>query len=138
MTKPFVPKKPQLLEADHGRQLALWLSRRNILFVHVPNEGVRSVMGNVDAQRQGLQPGAPDYLIFTTPPLRFHDEWADPRVGVAIELKKIGWKPRNVRDKLRFEKQKLFLADLAEVGWATRVCYGWEDAVKFLQELGYE
>lgn len=136
MTKPFVPKTPQLLEADHGRQLALWLSRRNILFVHVPNEGVRSVMGNVDAQRQGLQPGAPDYLIFGGPQHLQPGEWWHR--GAAIELKKIGWRPRNARDKLRFEKQQKFLADLAQCGWAVRVCYGWEDAVKFLQELGYE
>lgn len=136
MTKPFVPKTPQLLEADHARQLALWLDRRKILFVHVPNEGVRSVMGNVDAQRQGLQPGAPDYLIFSMPAMLRPGGgfWR----GTAIELKKIGWKPRNARDKLRFEKQKNFLKALADVGWAARVCYGWEDAVKFLQELGYE
>lgn len=128
-------QSPTLKEADHGRLLATWLSRRNILFVHVPNEGVRSVMGATDTIRQGLQPGAPDYLIFSKP-LR---GWKIvPYMGVAIELKRIGWKPRNARDKLRFEKQKLFLAALKACGWAARVCYGWEDAVKFLQELGYE
>lgn len=118
-----------LLEKDDGKLLAKWLTRRNILFLHVPNEGVRSVMEASSLIAQGLQPGAPDYLIFTPP--------ETGECGVAIELKKVGWKPRNAKDKMRLALQHAFLASLEDAGWTTKICYGWEDAVKFLEGLGY-
>jgi hypothetical protein len=117
-----------LKEADHGVLLAKWLTRRGVMFVHIPNEGVRSVATATSLIRQGLQPGAPDYLIF---------DGRDGGCGVAIELKRVGWKPKNRQDKARFELQKAFLAALDNRGWCTRVCYGWEDAVAFLESLGY-
>lgn len=125
-----------LKEADHGRLLATWLKQRGILFLHVPNEGVRSVMTASDLIKQGLQPGAPDYLIFSVRPSPPPGNYPPP-AGVAIELKRVGWKPKNKADKARLLMQQEFLDNLAREGWATKICYGWEDAVKFLQELGY-
>lgn len=129
-----------LREADHGRLLAEWLRRKGLLFIHVPNEGERSVALNTDLIRQGLTPGACDYLVFKPVRYLFGSEFEPPAirfVGTAIELKRVGWKPRNKADKARLILQQEFLAQLESVGWAAKICYGWEDAVKFLQELGY-
>lgn len=116
-------KAPKLLEADHARLLTTWLTRHKLTFLHIPNEGMRSAAGHNDARRQGLSPGAPDYLIFGR------------TINIAIELKPIGWKPRNARERARHELQKAWLARLAELGWKTRVCFGWEDAASWIVEV---
>lgn len=126
-----MPNADTLKEKDHGKLLATWLRRRNIFFCHIPNEGARSLMENMSLLQQGLEPGACDYLIFR------HVTIFDDTPGAAIELKRVGWKPRSAKDKARFMLQKQFLARLEERGWKTKVCYGWEDAVRFLEDLGY-
>ena len=74
---------------------------------------------------EGMQPGAPDYLIFVrveaSPDLR----------GVAIEMKR---RPPDYRGPTLSQRQ--WLAGLAAEGWATHVAKGAEDAIAYCQGLG--
>ena len=70
----------------------------------------------------GLATGMPDYLVFS--PARHA-----PR-GVALELKRVG-------GRCATPQQLRWLADLAALGWQTRVCYGALDAIDWLEGLGY-
>ncbi len=117
-----------LTEAQEGRLLASWLRKRqNILFCHVPNEGDgRGAIGNAHLVAQGLQKGAPDYLIFTPPPFLVRCP------GVAIELKRETYSPSDVSPE-----QQRWLSDLRALGWQTTVAGGCADAVRFLNGLGY-
>lgn len=87
-------------------KLAEWLRHNKILFLHVPNEGERSIGTAVTLKRMGLSPGAPDILIFDTPDDRYN--------GVAIELKVDGKKPS--------KEQRTWIRDLRQRGWAAEVC----------------
>lgn len=108
-------------ERDHGRLLATWLTRRGIVFLHVPNEGVRSLVAGAELRRQGLQKGFPDYLILSA-------SKACPR-GCAIELKS---------EKGHVSKeQRAWLEKLDNLGIVTHIARGWESAVKFLEDWGY-
>lgn len=110
-------------EAEDAVVLTAWLRGASLLFLHVPNEGKRSGRTGAFLRRTGLAKGAPDYLVFTPPPL------VDVR-GVAIELK-------SLRGRATPE-QRQWLADLESAGWAAQVCRGWRAAVEFLESLGFK
>ena len=120
----------ELLERDHGKLFATQLSRWRLCYLHVPNEGQRSVMEASALIEEGMRPGACDYLVFTVPAgAKFK--------GVGLELKRPGWVPKNAKDKKRFAAQVQFLKELADNGWATKICYGWQAAVAWMEMLGY-
>ena len=72
----------------------------------------------------GLSKGAPDLLVFDSPPN------APGNRGVAIEMKRVGG------DKPSPE-QRAWHADLQSRGWVVLVCYGASDALRELARLGY-
>lgn len=114
-------KPTKKTEFNEQRILVDWLDNKNILFCHVPNGGLRR---NTAAfyKHIGLKKGVPDILIFTKPP-----RWPSIR-GIAIELK--------VSSGLRKE-QKEWLLSLKSENWITYVAYSGEDAIVFLEQLGF-
>ena len=95
-----------------------------INWFHPPNGGHRNVVVAKKLKAQGVKRGVPDVMIVDRPP-------ANPKnVGVAIELK------RRKGGSLTKE-QKRWLRILSEKGWAVAVCRGADEAIKFLEELGY-
>lgn len=119
MRKPPAPK-----EAEEQRTLADYLNRRQFSWIHVPNEGKRSIVGHVDMKRQGLSKGFPDNLIFDTPTLHPNAK------GLAIELKRID----RTRSKPTPE-QEAWLVELKLRGWITAVCYGAWEAVERIERV---
>lgn len=117
--KPYVV--PEHVEQAH---LARWLDFRGVLFCHVGNGEARSPAAGAKLKRMGVKSGVPDLLIFT-PPKDPDAHWR----GVAIELKtKSGTVSGN---------QKAWLRRLEDSGWLVRVCRGSQDAIHWLQSLGF-
>lgn len=96
----------------------------NLGWLHVPNEGKRSVIAARMTQLSGMKRGAPDVLIFKQPPSHPFAR------GVAIELKR-------VKGGVVSPEQKQWLEALRGAGWVTAVCPGADDAYAFLKTLGY-
>ena len=126
-------------EEAEQRALALWLDWHKILWCHVPNGGERSkaVAGKLKAA--GVKAGVPDVLVFD-PPRRCNRPGCTDhvvacpldRVGVAIELKRR--KPAASRVSV---EQDAWANDLSERGWIVAICYGADEAIALLTELGY-
>ena len=111
---------------EEAEQLALvqWLELHKIKYTHVPNEGKHKVQYRVKQKRLGVKPGVPDLLIFDPPPNYPNT------VGAAIELK------RRKGGRVTAE-QSAWLNDLKDRGWAVAVCRGVDEAIRFLESLGY-
>ena len=117
-------KTKQPLESWEQERVARWLDARDIIWAHIPNEGKRSLRTGAALKRQGLKPGAPDIMVFSTAP-----DFPAFR-GVAIELKRVnGDKPT--------ANQQRWLKDLDRVGWYSAVCEGHEEAIQVLESLGW-
>jgi hypothetical protein len=78
------------------------------------------------AKASGLERGVPDLLIFEAP------EGAQ-FVGVALEMKRAGGRPSDLR-----KEQREWLRALEVLGWRSLVGYGAEDALGKLCALGYD
>lgn len=87
------------------------------LLHHIPNGGQRNKSTAIALKRQGVKAGVPDLML---PVARgsYH--------GLYIELKK------EDKSNKPTEHQKQWLTDLAEQGYFTAVCYGYDDAVRTL------
>jgi len=111
---------------EEAEQMALvqWLELHGIKYTHVPNEGKHKVQYRAKQKRLGVKAGVPDILIFDRPPA------CPDNVGAAIELK------RRKGGTLTAE-QKKWLEVLSQKGWAVAVCRGADEAIKFLESLGY-
>lgn len=86
----------------------------NALAIHVPNEGKRS---RFTAKKMGIKAGCPDVLIFER-----KSDIDFNLSGLAIELK--------VGDNKPTDKQLWFLRSLKYRGWATAICYSFDEAKK--------
>lgn len=89
---------------------------RHIPVVHIPNEGKRSVVYAANLKRAGMRPGFPDLFI--------------PRVrgkyhGLFIEMKYGNGKTT--------ADQEEWLRTLSGEGYAVRVCYGFDEAVRSIE-----
>ncbi len=103
--------------------LAQYLDLLKLCFLHIPNEGKRSKHTGAILKMMGLKKGAPDLLIFDSPPLDLGKK------GTAIEFKKIGGKAT--------KEQEEWLEKLNQRGWKAIICEGIDEAMKVIQELGY-
>ena len=110
-------------EAQEQTALAHWLDARGVVWCHVPNGGARASWTGRALKAQGAKKGVPDVLVFTPPDGKAF-------YGVAIELK------RKKGGRLKPE-QVQWLEDLNRCGWLTECCAGADEAIKFLEELGY-
>jgi hypothetical protein len=117
--------------------LADWLTLHGILFHHSPNEGSRSKRvdrhGRVWSpegnrlKRMGVKKGFPDFVILDSPP-------------VAIELKRrreAFSRKAVAENRVATPEQKWWLDQLTERGWHVAVCYGADEAIALLKQLGY-
>ena len=106
---------------------AQWLRLNNVFFLHVANEGQRSFGARKNLQKEGLMPGAPDYLIFTRPVGKSFR-------GIAVEMKR----PKSYHSAAGrpTPAQMAFLKRLDECGWLSAVCYGADDAIEFCKRNG--
>jgi hypothetical protein len=73
----------------------------------------------------GMQRGFPDLLIMDVPPS------LPDKKGAAIEMK-----TRSPGAKVSPDQEK-WLARLEARGWVCRVCWGADEAIAWLQSLGY-
>lgn len=113
---------PVLTERQESFALASWLRLHNVLFLHVPNEGLgRTWQQGFTLKRMGMSKGAPDYVIF--------DRGSSKYRGVAIELK------RTIKSTTSPEQLR-WLENLREHGWYAIVCFGADHAITELQKLG--
>ena len=104
--------------------VADWLRAKKILFHHGNRKGQRKVQHIMKEARLGSSKGFPDLLIFDRPPLY------PSCSGIAIEMKR-------VKGGKLDPAQGLWLNSLAERGWIIHVAKGANDAIRFLEGLGY-
>lgn len=116
-------KIPPPSETQDSISLFKWMTMRRMFAIHIPNGGKRDKRTAAIMKQMGVVKGAPDYLIFNRPPKM------KSRVGVAVELKKLGG--RETAD------QKVFRNRLELAGWYTLVAVGLHDAIRQLERLGY-
>lgn len=120
------------IQPEHEAQkiVCQWLDLHKILYCHVPNERVGDVQRKILAGL-GVKAGVPDLLIFTLPRPCPANGWMWPTYhGVAIEMKRSkGGKATHMQSK--------WLRCLSQCGWMTRVCHGSNEAIDWLEELGY-
>lgn len=111
-------------ESDHQAMVCRWLDANRVRYFAVPNGallGGRSrfaTMGKL--KREGLKNGVPD-LIIPQPA-------ADGRPA-AVEMKKPGGRLT--------DEQRDWLCWFERNGWHALTCYGFDDAIAKLTELGY-
>ena len=113
------------LEKWEHIEFAIWLDHNQLVWLHVPNEGERSVAVQQLLARMGLKPGAPDFLIFSTPP-------GSKLKGVAIEMKRVG-----DENKKKPKSQVWWNRTLKGLGWAAGFCHGRDEAVAYMKTLGF-
>ena len=120
-------KSKYLTEEQEQLRLVTKLKRRNLLFMHAPLGGGRGVVSAARMKRMGARKGFPDLVIYDTPPGAPHKK------GVAIELKRARPAPSKVSPE-----QKWWLEQLDLNGYECRICYGADEAIAFLNELGWD
>ena len=80
---------------------------------HVPNGGSRNATEAARLKAQGVKAGVPD-ICLPVPMGQYH--------GLYIELKAGKNRPT--------ERQLAWMRALSSLGYAVRVCYGWQDAAQ--------
>jgi hypothetical protein len=124
----------ELIPTEEQEQEALceWLRLHNITFHHSPNEGMHAVQYRVKQKALGVSKGFPDVMIFDKPA----GEWfvdgigSMPFSGVAIELKRR-------KGGVTSPEQQQWLSALESRGWVVNVCKGADEAISFLEGLGF-
>lgn len=108
------------LEFDECLELTDWLRDHAIVYVHIPNEGLRSEITGRRLRAIGLHSGFPDYLVFRT-----------DAVGTALEMKRVKGSAKPFNEQLQWRDRMLAL------GWDHIFGYGASDAIGKLKGLGY-
>ena len=130
-TKTSRPRRvaPEANPLEESEQLTVveWLRVHKIRFHASPNGGLRHAVVAMRMKRLGCSPGFPDIMIFDRPPIV---EGGLMFVGCAIEMKRR-------KEGTVSPEQKEWLAALTELGWAAKVCRGCDEAIAYLEYLGY-
>ncbi len=114
-----------MTEAQHQTKVIQWTQRPSIrkkfpelkLLYHIPNERKCSVIQGRQLKNQGVKSGVPD-LHLPVARGNYH--------SLYIEMKS---------EKGRTsDEQKWWLEELSYQGCRCEVCYGWQEAVKVLEE----
>jgi len=120
MTPKQLKKSSAPTEYEEQIKLAEYLDMKNYLWCHVPNGGNRNAIAGAKLKRQGVKPGVPDVLIFDDP--------CNNSNGIAIELKRSNGRLSDVR-----ETQKEWLTELESRDWLTKVAFGADEAIDWLE-----
>ena len=114
-------KLPTRPEEDEQRAVAQYLDmRRDLVWCHVGNGGMRNRAEGGKLKAQGVKAGVPDILIFNAT--------KEGHVGTAIELK------RRDGGKLTIGQME-WLCNLKKNRWATALCHGSDEAIEVLKRL---
>jgi len=119
-------KNKNLSEYDEQIKLAEYLDMKGYCWCHVPNGGNRNPITGKKLKMQGVKPGVPDVLIFDDPTSEYTMNFS----GIAIELKRSDGNPSDVRDA-----QKEWLEALEWRNWQTKLAFGADDAIDWLENL---
>ena len=122
MTPKQLKKSSVPTEYEEQIKLAEYLDMKGYCWCHVPNGGNRNAIAGAKLKRQGVKPGVPDVLIFDDP--------CNNSNGIAIELKRSNGRLSDVR-----ETQKEWLANLESEKWLTKIAFGADEAINFLENL---
>ena len=119
-------------EFEEQCKLAEYLDRQGYCWCHVPNGGNRDAKTGAKMKKQGAKKGFPDVQIFDEPnKIR---GMVGTRIykhkGVIIEMKRQNGSPSDVS-----ESQKEWLQKLEARGWLTKVCYGADEAIDWLEQI---
>ena len=124
-SKTIISKNP--LEEDEQSALVQWLDLNRILY-NISISGVYLHPATFNRIKKiGYRAGLPDIIIFDRPPV-CHNGFVFS--GAAIELKRRS-------GGVVSEDQKDWINKLSDRGWAASVCYGCDEAIEFLKNLGY-
>ncbi len=108
-------------ESEHQKLIWKWAKRHPIccdfLFA-IPNGGTRHIKEIANLKAQGLRPGVSD--LFLAYPSHGY-------MGLWLELKKD-------RQAYLSEQQIIWLDRMLQVGYQAQVAYGYEEAIKFIEE----
>lgn len=110
-------------EIEEHLLLCEWLNKHGVFYIHIPNEGQRSVQQAVMLKRMGMKKGAPDFII------------PGPE-NIALELKRIkvlGKSGKMITPSRVSKEQSECLVEFAKLGWKTYVAYGAAEAIGWLQ-----
>lgn len=112
-------------EYQEQAQVCDWLKARKVYYFAVPNGGSRSSpIEGARLKRIGAKAGVPDLVIVKPAPK--HPEAR----GVALEMK------RKKGGRLS-DEQAYWLELLTQCGWLTFVAHGADEAIVWLEGLGY-
>jgi hypothetical protein len=123
MTELPVPR-----EWEEQVALVQWLNIHPILkelYLKNDNEGKRTPQQGFQAKRLGLKPGASDLFIFY-PTIRFNGLW--------LEMKRNKIYTPSERNTVTWKAQEKFIKTVKSVGYQGHFCYGWEDAIRLINE----
>lgn len=117
MSVIHTPPCPHRTETDEQIAVVQYCDIKRIPCVHIPNEGKRGYAYAAKMKRMGLRSGFPDLFI--------------PRAcgglhGLFVEMKAGRNKTTPNQDK--------WLADLSAAGYCCRVCYGFDEARRAIDE----
>lgn len=124
----MIRRSPRQLERAHQIVVAQYLDWLGLVWLHVPNEGLRSERQGAMLKKLGMKPGVPDILILTPPPA------LPDKVGAAIELKPT--KEESPHARLT-PSQVDWSVQLIREGWAYAWCRGSGLALAQLRDWGY-
>lgn len=113
-----------MTEAQHQANVIKWSQQPHIrakwpdlkLLFHIANGGSRDAIEGKHLKQQGVKPGVPD-LCLPVARGQYH--------GVYLEMKA-------EKGKLS-SSQVWWISALANQGYSCNVCYGWQQAVEFLE-----
>lgn len=121
-------KNKGLSEYDEQVKLAEYLDMKGYCWNHVPNGGNRDARTGAKMKRQGTKKGFPDVQIFDAPDIKVGQ--VKMCRGIIIELKRSDGVPSDVS-----KEQRNWLDKLEERCWLTKVAFGADDAIEFLEGL---
>lgn len=113
-------------EREESTDFSTWLDGCGLLHCHVPNGLVSNPRNVAIHKRMGLKRGVPDHLIFSDVPM------SKGCRGVAVEMKRVKGSKMDDPDQLKW------LADLELCGWIVYMANGADDAIDFMESLGFE
>lgn len=104
-------------EYDEQRVVCRYLDFLGLKYVHIVNEGLRSVQTGARLKKIGMQRGFPDLQILK-PSGKYH--------GLFIEMKSLKGRPTS--------EQKQWIVELNSLGYYATVCRGFDEAKQVIND----
>lgn len=111
--KKIIHKVP--LEIAEHRALMKWVNLNQHIrdcFIHIPNEGKRTLMQGYVLKQLGMKSGVSDFFL-AYPTKIYHGLW--------IEMKRLKYSKESL-------EQQQWITLMKKLGYAAAFCYGFEDA----------